>query len=50
MQNRSPGALAGVRRMLRHSAENLEWLPHIQRDSLPHDGPVPPEKQKLLQS
>ena len=45
VQNRSPGALAGVRRMLRWPAENLEWLPKIQRDFVPHDGPVPAERE-----
>jgi len=41
VQNRSPGALAGVRRMVRQPAENLEWLPTaIQHNAHPHDGPV----------
>ncbi len=31
--------------MLRWPAENLEWLPKIQRDFLPHDGPVPAERE-----
>ena len=31
--------------MLRQSAENLEWLPSRQRDPLPHDGPVPSERE-----
>src|SRR6266498_807848 len=43
--NRSPGALAGVRRVLRRPAENLEWLPNLQRNPLPHDGPVPPDRE-----
>ncbi len=43
--NQSPGALAGVRRVLRRPAENLEWLPNLQRDSLPHDRPVPPDQE-----
>jgi hypothetical protein len=45
IQNRSPGALAGVRRMLRRPAENLEWLPNVEHESIPHDGPTPPERQ-----
>jgi hypothetical protein len=40
LQNRSPGALAGVRRMLRRPGENLPWLPNpIQHGQHPHDGP-----------
>ena len=31
--------------MLRQSGENLEWLPNIQCNALPHDGPVPPERE-----
>jgi hypothetical protein len=44
IHNRSPGALAGVRRMLRNPHEGLEWLPSpIEHDPQPHDGPSPPE-------
>ena len=43
--NQTPGALAGVQRMLRRPAENLEWLPNVQRNSMPHDGPEPPDKE-----
>ena len=45
IHNRSPGALAGVRRMLRRPGENVEWLPSLQQNSLPHDGPVPPDRE-----
>ena len=31
--------------MLRQSGENLEWLPNIQCNVLPHNGPVPPERE-----
>ncbi|KIJ92135.1 hypothetical protein K443DRAFT_114035 [Laccaria amethystina LaAM-08-1] len=40
IQNRSPGALAGVHRMLQRPGENLPWLPNpIQHGQHPHDGP-----------
>ncbi len=45
VQNRSPGALAGVCRMLRQSGENLKWLPNIQCNAFSHDGPVPSERE-----
>ena len=45
IHNRSPGALAGVRRMLRRPGENLDWLPNLQQNLLPHDGPIPPERE-----
>ena len=45
IHNRSPGALAGVRRMLRRPGENVDWLPNLQQNSLPHDGPVPPDRE-----
>jgi hypothetical protein len=45
IQNRAPGALAGVRRMLRRPEENMEWLPNpIQHDHHPHDGPALPDR------
>jgi hypothetical protein len=45
IHNRSPGALAGVRRMLRRPGESVDWLPNLQQNSLPHDGPVPPDRE-----
>jgi len=45
IHNQSPGALAGVRRMLRRPAENFDWLPNLQHNPLPHDGPVPPDRE-----
>ena len=45
IHNRSPGALAGVRRMLRRPGENVDWLPNLQHNSLPHDGPVPSDRE-----
>ena len=45
IHNRSPGALAGVRRMLRRPGENLDWLPSLQQNTLPHDGPVLPDRE-----
>ena len=45
IHNRSPGALAGVRRMLRRPGENVDWLPNLQQNSLHHDGPVPPDRE-----
>jgi len=45
IHNWSPGALAGVRQMLRQPGENVDWLPNLQQNSLPHDGPVPPDRE-----
>ena len=46
VNNRQPGTLAGVQRMLRRPEENLEWFPapreHVNN---PHDGPVFPDRQ-----
>ena len=46
VHNHSPGALAGVQRILRHSEDNPDWLPSLEQNTLPHDGPVPPEREK----
>ena len=45
IHNCSPGALAGVRQMLRQPGENVDWLPNLQHNPLPHDGPVPPDRE-----
>ena len=31
--------------MLRQPGENVDWLPNLQQNSLPHDGPVPPDRE-----
>ena len=31
--------------MLRRPGENVDWLPSLQNNSLPHDGPVPPDRE-----
>ena len=46
VHNQSPGALAGVWQILRHSGDNSDWLPSLEQNTLPHDGPVPPEREK----
>ena len=45
VHNWSPGALAGVWQILRHSGDNPDWLPSLEQNTLPHDGPVPPERE-----
>ena len=31
--------------MLRRPGENVDWLPNLPQNSLPHDGPVPPDRE-----
>lgn len=46
VQKCNPATLAGVRRMLRHPGENLDWLAAPrQNNQHPHDGPVLPDRE-----